>query len=172
MERFENINTNEIPVDIIEKFKTGALLLAGDEKQSNALCINNISIGHMWDRNIVTTALKPLRYTKEFVDLNETFSINFFSKEYNQDLEYFGTMSGRDSNKMLRSDLERSMYRGTPFFTQAETVLICRKLFAEEIKETSFADKSLLYQYYIFKDYHTIYISEIKNILKLKPVIE
>lgn len=165
MERFENINTNEIPVDIIEKFKTGALLLAGDEKQSNALCINNISIGHMWDRNIVTTALKPLRYTKEFVDLNETFSINFFDDNYQTDVYYIGSISGRDTDKMKKSNLKRGTYKGTPFFTDANIIVFCKKLFAQEFKESEFLDREILNKFYVFKDYHTIYIAEIEKVL-------
>ncbi len=161
MAKFTEIESNEIDINMLNTFKSGVLVLAGDEKQSNALCVTNALVGRMWDKDVILIAVKPLRYTKEFIDINETFSVNFFSPEYQKEIDYIGSVSGRDANKMSRSSLERNTYRGTPYYSDADTILFCRKLFAEEIKESSFIDKNLLFKHYLFKDFHTFFIAEV-----------
>ncbi len=161
MSKFVRINPQELTLQPFDCTKNGVLLLSGDEKDANALCTNNITFGQMWEKSVVSIALKPLRYTKEFVDLNETFSLNFFDPEFQAEVDFIGTVSGRDVNKMQKSNLKTSVYRGTPFFEEASTVLFCKKIYSQELKENSFIDTSLIAKNYLFKDFHTIYIGEI-----------
>ena len=58
-----------------------------------------------------------------------------------------------------------SVNDGAPVFDDAETVLVCRKLFAQRYDENSFVDKSLLDTYYGKESQHTFYIVEIEKIL-------
>ena len=43
-------------------------------------------------------------------------------------------------------------------------VLICRKLYADYLREESFLDKSVLDNYKL-KDYHRVYVAEIEQVL-------
>ncbi len=165
MNSFREIKVSELPLNPFLDFNHGTLVLAGDEKQSNALCLSNATLGTMWEKSVVTIGIKPLRYTKEFVDLNETFSINFFDDNYQTDVYYIGSISGRDTDKMKKSNLKRGTYKGTPFFTDANIIVFCKKLFAQEFKESEFLDREILNKFYVFKDYHTIYIAEIEKVL-------
>ncbi len=167
MSKFIRINTKDLTLQPFECFKNGTLLLAGDEKDSNSLCVSNVMFGQMWDKDVVMIALKPLRFTKEFVDLNETFSLNFFDDKYQKEIDYIGSVSGRDVNKMKKSNLKVSVYRGTPFYEQSNTVIFCKKLYTQEFKESSFIDTSLIAKNYLFKDFHSIYIAEIIRTIKL-----
>ncbi len=166
MKKYIEVRPEETGVKAFSDFKEGVLVLAGDEKQSNALMVTNAMFGRMWDKDVIMVAIKPLRYTKEFIDINESFSVNFFSPEYQKEKEYIGSVTGREVNKMSKSSLERNIYRGTPYFSDAETVFFCKKLFSEEIKETSFIDKTLIFKHYLFKDFHSFYIAEITKVFK------
>lgn len=54
----------------------------------------------------------------------------------------------------------------TPYFDESKIVLICRKVFAQELKEECFIDKSIIDKWYPQKDYHTMYAR-----LKLKKFL-
>ena len=55
---------------------------------------------------------------------------------------------------------------GAPYFTQAQLVLVCRKLYADTIKPAFFLDRSCDTDCYPEHDYHTMYIAEIVEALK------
>ena len=50
-----------------------------------------------------------------------------------------------------------------PYFIEENTVLVCRKLYAQEMKEECFLDLSLIDKNYPQKDYHTMYVAEIEH---------
>ena len=49
---------------------------------------------------------------------------------------------------------------GTPFVEEANLVLVCRKLYADDLKENCFIDAEML-KHYAAKDYHRFYVCEI-----------
>ena len=51
------------------------------------------------------------------------------------------------------------------YFNEANMVLICRKLYAQELKEECFIDKDVMNKTYPLKDFHTMYIGKIEKIL-------
>ncbi len=164
MEKFIQISPKELPLNIFETAEKTGLLLAGDEKKLNSMQVDNILMGRLWDQDVIAVGIKPLKYTKEFVDLNPTFSVNIFDDSYSDEIKYIGSCSGRDVNKMAKSRLLTSSYRGTPFYPEAKIVIFCKKVFAAELHENAFLSRDILNKYYIFKDFHTIYISEIERV--------
>ncbi len=67
--------------------------------------------------------------------------------------------------KMLKSNLSRSIYRGIPYFDDAKVVIFCKKLFAQELRESAFIDRTTVTKNYMFKDFHTLYIAEIDRVI-------
>ena len=53
-------------------------------------------VGIMWGKTAATIYLRPQRYTKEFVDANDTFTLSFFGGREKQAMGYLGKVSGRD----------------------------------------------------------------------------
>ena len=53
----------------------------------------------------VTVYIRQSRYTKEFVDKGEYFSITFFDEKYRNALNLCGTVSGRDRDKISEAGL-------------------------------------------------------------------
>ena len=47
----------------------------------------------MWHKNVAYVVIRPQRYTKEFVDGSNTFSLTFFNGNSKKMLGYHGTTS-------------------------------------------------------------------------------
>ena len=123
------------------------------------------AFGHMWGKDVAIFVLRPQRYTKEFVDGSDTLSLSFFGKTHRKDLAYLGKVSGRDEDKLSKCDLTITCDDTTPYFEEAETVVLCKKLFAQPMTADSFIAKEILGDHYPNKDYHTLYVAAIEKVL-------
>lgn len=123
-------------------------------------------LGVMWGKDVAFLVIRPQRYTKEFIDQSTQLSLSFFGQDYHKELGYLGSVSGRDENKIEKAGLTIVTENSVPYFAEADTVLLCKKLFAQPFEESAFLDTSILEKWYPDKDYHTLYIAEIEKVLK------
>lgn len=145
--------------------KEWLLITAEKEGKVNTMTASWGGVGIMWGKPVAYIFIRPQRYTKEFVDAADTLSLSVLDEEYRKTLSYLGTVSGRDEDKIAKSGLT-VVYEGqTPYFAEAHTALICRKLFAQPYDPACFIDKSCEEKWYPQKDYHTMYIVEIEDVL-------
>lgn len=172
MDNFIDVLPKDLQLNPFSETYKNALIISGDEKRNNAMCVDNIVLGKILEKEVVGINIKPLRYTKEFLDFYPTFSVNYFDSKYDDDVNFIGTNSGRNFNKITKSNLNVSSFRGTPFFQEATTVIFCKKIFHEELREHSFSNREIINKFYILKDFHTFYISEIQKIIKSKSSLE
>ena len=91
----------------------------------------------MWGKPTAFVFIRPQRYTKEFIDASEEFSINVLGDAYRNILNYCGTVSGRDEDKIKNSNLTVDYKNDTPYFDESKIVLICRKVFARSLKKNA-----------------------------------
>lgn len=110
----------------------------------------------MWGKPSVTAYIRPQRYTKEFVDREGTFTLSFYGEEYRKVLNLFGTVSGKDRDKIKEAGFTPFFTDGTVAFEEAEVILVCRKMYVDEIKPEKFIDKKAEEKWYPEKDYHTM----------------
>jgi flavin reductase (DIM6/NTAB) family NADH-FMN oxidoreductase RutF len=141
------------------------LVTAAKDDKVNTMTASWGSLGIMWNKNVASIVLRPQRYTKEFVDNSSTFSLTFYDKSYKKDLAYLGSKSGRNEDKLSKTNLTLDYVDNTPYFKEAKLILICRKLFTQEMKPEGFIDTTLLEKNYPNKDYHTLYFGEIEKVL-------
>lgn len=83
------------------------LVTAENNSQANTMTASWGGFGVIWNKNVTYTFIRPHRYTKEFIDNTDTFSLCFFDKKYKKQLSYLGTVSGRDEDKISKSSLTR-----------------------------------------------------------------
>ncbi len=119
----------------------------------------------MWNKNVAYIVIHPQRYTKEFVDNSDSFSLTFFDESYRETLSYLGTKSGRDEDKLEKSKLAVLHENNTPYFKETNIAISAKKLFAQEYKPESFIDNEFNQKMYPYSDHHTLYIGEITKIL-------
>ena len=143
------------------------LVTAGTRDRCNTMTASWGGMGVLWGKNVATVYLRPQRYTKEFVDAQDCFTLSFFGAEYRKALALCGSKSGRDVDKAAECGFTVAESAcGAPYFTQAQLVLVCRKLYADTIKPECFLDRSCDTDCYPEHDYHTMYIAEIVEALK------
>ena len=143
------------------------MLLAAQKPDGsiNMMTANWGGVGILWHKPVVYLVVRPQRYTKEFIDAADTLSLSFFSEEYREKLTLCGKKSGRDINKMAECGFSVQPESGAPVFEQADTVLICRKLFSQAMLPESILSREVLTEFYPKKDYHQIYIAEVLKAL-------
>lgn len=137
------------------------LVTAGNKDNFNTMTASWGMMGVMWGKSCVTTVIRPQRYTKKFIDTNEYFTFSFFGEEFKKALGFCGSHSGKDVDKMKETGLVPVETDGTVSFEQAEIVLVCRKLYAQEMKEECFVDAAIPESCYQAGDFHTAYVGEI-----------
>ena len=147
-------------------------LTAGDELSGyNTMTISWGHIGSIWDSGnksnlpTIISYVRPSRYTKEFMDSHEYFTLSHFPEKYHKALGYLGSHSGRDGNKVKEVGLTPVFDYGTTYFAEADLVFICRKIYTQEIIEKGFIEKEMVEKVYPKKDFHTMYVGEIVKIL-------
>lgn len=72
-------------------------------------------------RPIVSVYVKPCRYTHDFIEKNEIFTVTFFDKKYKPDLGILGRESGRDGDKVAKTSLTPIAVGGSVGFREADT---------------------------------------------------
>lgn len=111
----------------------GLLLAVGDRDNNNAMTIGWGALGNVWSRlgpNTVTVYVAEERYTYQFMEKYDYFTVMAFDKEDAPILGYMGTHSGRDGDKAAHLGLH-TLYteNGTPYYEEAELVLECKILY-------------------------------------------
>lgn len=144
--------------------KKWALVTAGDASGVNTMTISWGAVGELWGKSVTFTFIRPQRYTKQFIDRQQTYSVCFFDEAYREELSYLGRVSGKDEDKIRNSGLTVAFVDGTPYFEQAQTVLICKKLYSQKLEKAAFLAPEIPQKVYAGDDYHTMYISEILSL--------
>ena len=147
------------------------LVTAEKDGKVNTMTASWGALGIMWGKTVATAYLRPQRYTKEFVDQNEYFTLSFLPEEYRKALNVCGSVSGRDvEDKWQEAGLHPCyVAEGTPEETaaveEAEMIFVCRKLYAQEMYPECFTEDECDAKWYPQQDYHTMYIAEIVKVL-------
>ncbi len=122
-------------------------------------------LGCLWNLPTSVIYVRPQRYTKEFVDREEYYSLSFFPEEYRKQLGYLGSHSGRHEDKVATVGLTPVSDAQTTWFQEANLVLICRKLYRATLSEECFLDRGVMNSCYPNQDFHDVYIGEIVKVL-------
>lgn len=167
MKTFRKISAEEIGKTPFELIGKDWMLVTAQKPDGsvNTMTASWGGLGVMWGKNVAFAVIRPQRYTKEFIDNGERFSLTFFQEQYKKELGYLGKVSGRDEDKIAKCGLTIAHEGDTPYFEESGLVLLCRKLFAQPMDEDAFLEPAVLEQWYPAKDYHTMYIAEIESVL-------
>ena len=142
-----------------------ALVSAGDKDKWNTMTISWGGVGELWGKDVVFAFIRPQRYTKEFMDKSDYFTVSFFDDQFKDALKICGTKSGRDCDKIGMAGLTPEYDGEAVFPSQARLVVKCRKIAVQKMDNTGFLDETIESNYKA-GDYHFIYIGEIEKILE------
>lgn len=155
------------PMDLLEMNpftkigKEWALVSAGNKNKYNTMTVSWGGVGVLWGKNVVYIFIRDSRYTKEFLDSGEFFSLSFLGEQYREALSYCGKESGRNGDKFAGSGLNAAFRHDIPYPDEANLVFLCRKMAAVPITEDTFIDHEIMSKWYGDHDMHTMYVGEI-----------
>ncbi len=163
---FKEIAPEEFNESVFKVIGKDWLLLASTVNgKTNAMTASWGGMGIMWGKPVAYVFIRPQRYTKEFVDNSQGMTISVFGEDRRKMMSYFGTVSGRDEDKIAKSGLTKVEDNGQIYFEEARVAMVCRKLYAQELKQECFVDKESDAKWYPNADYHTMYVMEIEKLL-------
>ena len=147
-------------------FHNAEILAAGDKTKSNAMTIGWGGIGTVWGRTALTVYVAEKRYTKEFLDKAEYFTVMAFDVEHSKVLDYMGHKSGRDDSDKAGTLGLHTAYtaNGTPYYTEATMVIECKIMYAAPFDPQYFkSDVPKKFYSMPMGGLHTMYIGEVVN---------
>jgi flavin reductase (DIM6/NTAB) family NADH-FMN oxidoreductase RutF len=143
------------------------LLTSGDfaKKDFNTMTISWGALGTMWSRPFAYVAVRYSRYTFEFMEKYDSFTLSAFPPEHKKALSLLGSRSGRDGDKISASGLtpQASSLVAAPCFQEAELVIECRKMYWNDLNPVHFLNEEI-YEKYPNRDFHRIYYGEVLKI--------
>ena len=141
------------------------LVTAGTKEKCNTMTASWGGLGVLWGAPAATCYIRPQRYTREFLEASDCFTLSFFGEEYRKALSLCGSKSGRDVDKVKECGFTPAFAAcGAPYFEEADLVLVCRKRMVVPMEEARIpADvRERCYD----GDYHDMYWGEIVEALK------
>ena len=130
----KKIDISELRMNPMTKIgKEWMLVTAGcQERGYNTMTASWGHLGHIWGFDTSVIYVRPQRYTKEFVDREEKYTLCFFPG-YKKELGYLGSHSGRDGDKVAAAGL-------TPVFEEdyMTVALSACKQFNEDLADRKF----------------------------------
>ena len=145
--------------------KDWMLITSGTGDSFNTMTAAWGGLGVLWERKVCFCFVRPTRYTYEFLEKHDTFSLSFLEEQYRDILTYCGTKSGRDVNKVQETGLTPVSDGTTVYFAEAKLVLVCAKIYTQDIDPERFRDPKID-GFYPLKDYHRMYVGEIVRCLE------
>ena len=120
--------------------------------------------GILWNKPVAFIVIRPQRYTYEFVEAAERFSLSFFNETYRNALKLCGSKSGRDVEKIKLAKLTiLNLPSGASAFSEARIIMDCRKLYVNDLRKDNFVEQNIPDLVYKNGDFHRLYIGEIET---------
>ena len=149
-----------------------ALLTAGTADRCNTMTIGWCQAGRLWGLQTCTVYVRPERYTYQFMEDQAYFTVSVLPKDMKNAMALCGTKSGRDMDKIKECGLTvRTGAGGAPFFEEAELVLVCRTLYAQDREPACVlpaGEEKILPSYGAKGGWHRVYTGEIVEAYSVK----
>lgn len=160
---FREISPKEIEGNIIKAIADEWMLIsAGNKDGYNMMTASWGFAGEMWGSDSVVAMIRPQRYTMEFVNKSDYFTLSFYGD--NKEIHKIcGSKSGRDVDKTVLTGLTPVFSDNSVYFDEARLVFVCKKQYVGQLKEEDFIDKEPLKWYN--NDYHYMIIGKIEKVL-------
>lgn len=161
MKKLKKIEVTDIGENPIKLFRDDwSLITSGDENGYNTMTASWGGMGELWGKDVCFIFIRPQRYTFEFLEKNDYFTISFYPDDYRKALAFCGAKSGRDVDKAKETGLTPLFVEGTTTFEQAKLTIVCKKMAYQDMKPDGFIDETIKNNY-AANDYHRVYVGQI-----------
>ncbi len=163
---FKEIAFCDVKENVVDLIKNQwGLVTAGDENGLNTMTVSWGAVGELWAMDMATVYIRPQRYTVNYIEEQDYFTLSFYPEDKHSVLAYCGSKSGRDVDKIKENNLTPVFDENAPYFDEAKLVLVCRKVAKGEFAPEQMIDKSIIDKQYPASDFHYIYYGAIEKVL-------
>jgi flavin reductase (DIM6/NTAB) family NADH-FMN oxidoreductase RutF len=165
MSNFTEIKPGKIQGNIFEMIgREWMLVTAGTPDSFNTMTASWGGAGILWGKPVAFSFIRPQRYTFQFMNKYENYTLTFFDEKYREALNLCGSRSGRDTDKVKATGLTPAFNGDSVYFDEAKLVLICRRLYSQDLNISCFTDKEIA-NTYSGNDLHRVFVGEIEKVL-------
>lgn len=172
---FHSIKPAELQENLFNLIgKDWFLMSAEKDGRVNPMTVAWATMGILWQKPVVICAVRPERFTREFLDASDVFSLTVFENSWRKMLGYCGTVSGRQEDKVAKAGLTVAHKDGVPYFEENRMAFLCKKLCVTPLAEEDFLGNSTFTDKWYGGEnradgtgggYHLLYIAEITDVL-------
>ena len=141
----------------------GLLLVSADASgKPNTMAIGWGTLGIIWGRPIFVVLVRPSRFTFGLIEETNDFTVNVPYRNMGDIVEYCGTVSGRDHDKLAEKSLTATPGRKvkSPIIEECAIHYECKVVHKNKVIPAELTDK-IVEQRYPGGDFHTVYFGEI-----------
>ncbi|MDR0317885.1 MAG: flavin reductase [Lactococcus lactis] len=171
-ELFVEIEATDISENVFKLWgQDNTVITAGNESYFNSMTAAYGGFGIQFNLPSTWCFLRASRYTLDFIRGEQTYTMCWFDDDYKDAVLYFGSMSGRDSDKMANNPLNStSTPDGNIAYKEAKLILECKLM-----QITTVSPDDFYYQkgkefvdagFEDAQDYHKIVFGEITKVWK------
>ena len=163
----KEVEISEVVAESLRRIASpGALLVAGVDKP-NIMAIGWGTIGIVWSRPVFTALVRHSRYTHEFMEEHDAFTVCIPSPGMKDDVMFCGTRSGRDTDKIAECGfiMREGIKVKAPYIEQCPVHYECRIVHRNEVVPENLSE-TIKREYYSGGDYHTVYFGEIQGVFR------
>jgi flavin reductase (DIM6/NTAB) family NADH-FMN oxidoreductase RutF len=150
--------------DISQMITDGCLITAGNIEKFNTMTIGWGMLGTIWRKDTFMCFVRPSRYTYEFMEKNEYFTVSFYYPSKKRQLSILGTKSGRNTDKVKEVGFTPIPCEDSVTFKEAYMTLLCKKIYFQDMDSSHFPE-SVSKIYYSTNDVHRLYFGEIIKVI-------
>ncbi|MCH3972913.1 MAG: flavin reductase [Oscillospiraceae bacterium] len=142
------------------------LVSAGTPSKCSAMTASWGGLGVMWGKNVAAIVIRPQRHTLQFLETEGRYTLSFFDEKYRAALNYCGSHSGGENQKIAAAGLTLLPQQPLPVYREASLTLVCKKLYRQPMDPKGLLDPALDTRWYPGKDYHILFVGEIEKVLQ------
>ena len=163
--KLRSVAPQSLKPEVYQVFGTQfALLTAGDRTGCNTMTIGWCQVGWLWNQPVCTVYVRPERYTYEFTEKHDYFTVSVLPLEAKQTMAFCGSKSGRDVDKIKECGLTLCYGEGdAPFFEEAELVLVCKKLYQQDLDPAGVLEGEGILPFYEKGGWHRMYVGRVEE---------
>jgi flavin reductase (DIM6/NTAB) family NADH-FMN oxidoreductase RutF len=171
-ELFKKIEPTEITDNVFKLVgQDYTVITAGTDSAYNSMTASYGGWGQLFELPVTWCFLNASRYTLEYMKREQTYTMSYFADQFKEDVLFFGSKSGRTSDKMKESKLTPAKTpSGNITYKEARLIIECKLLEETETNPKDFyTEKGKEFVEKGKKDgngkeYHKLVFGEITNV--------
>ena len=168
MSNFRPIDLHQLSINPFQAISDQWMLITAEkpvdgQPKANTMTASWGGLGHMYNKPVAFCFINPTRYTYQLMENNDTYTLSFYTETYRDILNYCGTNSGRDKDKVKEAGLTPiTTPSGSKAFSEAWMIIECRKMVSQSLIPEALHDSQAKEKW--GTQLHKMYIGEILNV--------